>query len=302
MLDLRRLRYFRAIAEHGSLSAAARTLNIAQPALSHHIGEMERALETRLLERIPQGIRLTSIGLLLLDHARSILDAVDQAEAELREAAVPATATRVVSVAMIPTIAPLTPALIGLVEQILPDVSLHLIEARTHQSHEMIENGTVDLAVNLVDLQTVQAKPLFWEPLYFVSARSPGAKVLGKPMRFADLAGRRLISPAANNPVRVLIEKIAAEVGIQLNITVEIDGLDPRKQAVIAGLGGTFMSWLGVKEECEAGLLTLRTIIDPPVMRPMMLEHRAGLDSALVETMCDILKRIIEPAFTMPNA
>lgn len=301
MLDLRRLRYFRAIAEYGSVSAAARALNVAQPALSYHISELESSLGAQLLERMPQGVRLTAIGQLLLEHARIIIESFERAESELREAAAPAAQSRVVSLAIIPTLTPLTPDLIGLMERDLPDTSLHLIEARTQQSHEMIENGIVDFAVNLVDLRTPTAEPVCWESLYFVSARSPDTKTQDQPIRFSDLAREPLIIPGANNPIRVLVEKIARDVGVQLNIKHEIDGLDPRKQAITAGLGGTLMSYMGIEREVETGVLALRQIIDPPVTRPMMLEHRPGLEDTLVEAMRYILKRIIEPALLIPN-
>ncbi|MDX9861098.1 MAG: LysR family transcriptional regulator [Rhodospirillales bacterium] len=296
MLDLRRLRYFRAIAAHGSLSAAARALNVAQPALSHHIGEMERTLGVPLLERFSQGVRLTAVGRLLLERAHVILEYVELAEADIMEAAQPMTGvqSRVVSLAMIPTMAPLTSMLIEAIERTLPQISLHLIEARTNQSHEMIESGTVDFAVNLADSKPNAAEPLIWDPLYFVSAATPHDGDSQDPIRFCDLACERLITPGQENPIRILIERIAQKMGIHLNVILEIDGPDPRKQAVAAGLGSTLMSWLGVREEYTAGLLKIRSIIDPPVMRPVMLEYRQGLEAELVDTMRGILKRVAE--------
>ena len=87
MLDLRRLHYFRAIAAHGSLSAAARVLNVAQPALTHHIAEMEQSFGVLLFQRSTRGVTLTAEGRRLLQHADAILDQVAFAEAEMRRAA-----------------------------------------------------------------------------------------------------------------------------------------------------------------------------------------------------------------------
>ena len=58
LLDLRRLRYFRAIVGHGSLAAASRALNVAQPALSHHLAELERLLGVTLLHRHSRGVAI----------------------------------------------------------------------------------------------------------------------------------------------------------------------------------------------------------------------------------------------------
>ena len=56
-LDLRRLRYFKAIAEHGSLSAASRSLNLAQPALSHHVAKLEESIGVPVLRRRRDGAK-----------------------------------------------------------------------------------------------------------------------------------------------------------------------------------------------------------------------------------------------------
>ena len=63
-IPLNRLRYFHAIASAGSVSAAAKTLNIAQPALSYHLRGIERDLGTALLHRTNRGVTLTHAGLL----------------------------------------------------------------------------------------------------------------------------------------------------------------------------------------------------------------------------------------------
>lgn len=84
MLDLRQLRYFVAVAESGALSYAAQRLNIAQSAVSHHLAELELKLNLALVERHSRGVTLTPAGTRLYEHARSIISAVAQAEAEVR--------------------------------------------------------------------------------------------------------------------------------------------------------------------------------------------------------------------------
>ena len=64
-LDLRRLRYFAAVTRLGSLSAAARELNLAQPALTHHVAEIERDLGAPVLVRHRSGVRPTKLGEML---------------------------------------------------------------------------------------------------------------------------------------------------------------------------------------------------------------------------------------------
>ncbi|TDQ54912.1 LysR family transcriptional regulator [Actinorugispora endophytica] len=83
MLDLDRLRALNAIAEYGSVSAAAEVLGITTSAVSQQIAKLERETSSRLLERSGRGVRLTDAALLLVGHAERILSLVAEAEADL---------------------------------------------------------------------------------------------------------------------------------------------------------------------------------------------------------------------------
>ena len=73
MLDVTRLRVLVAVARHGSVTAAARELNYAQPSVSHHLARLEAETGVRLIQRAGRGIRLTDAGRLLADRAAEIL-------------------------------------------------------------------------------------------------------------------------------------------------------------------------------------------------------------------------------------
>ena len=72
-IDLRHLRYFIAVAESGSISAAAQQLHLSQPPLSVQIKELEATLGAQLMVRHRHGITLTEAGKAMLEEARSVL-------------------------------------------------------------------------------------------------------------------------------------------------------------------------------------------------------------------------------------
>src|SRR5207248_4368710 len=86
-IELRHLRYFRAVAEAASFTAAARTVHVAQQVLSAQIRQLEDALGVQLLERTSRGVALTAAGAAFLDGARSTLADLDRAVAAARNAA-----------------------------------------------------------------------------------------------------------------------------------------------------------------------------------------------------------------------
>ncbi len=90
-IDLRLVRYFTVVAEHGNFHRAAAALRTAQPSLSRQIQQLERTLGVRLFERTRQGSHLTAAGEAFLPEALSLLQAADRAADRARSADGPGT-------------------------------------------------------------------------------------------------------------------------------------------------------------------------------------------------------------------
>lgn len=199
-LDLRRLRYFLAIAESGSVSAAARLLNIAQPALSYHLSELERLTGHTLFDRSREGVTLTGAGRLLRGHAQEIVASVDAAERSLesllRRDALPAGRMRVAIISSLA--AGLTPLLVESTARVLPAVTLRIIEAGTRDIMRKLKRGEVDMAIYLTGGPGSSEQPIARERLYYVGPRGGGEGAI----TLAALARAPLVLPAAGNPLR----------------------------------------------------------------------------------------------------
>ncbi|MBM9595945.1 LysR family transcriptional regulator [Roseitranquillus sediminis] len=306
VLQTRRLYYLAAIADHGSITDAARHVRVAQPALTHHMRELERELRVQLLDRSHRGTKLTDAGQLLLSHARRILDEVQRAEAALEALRTQAaSADRPFRLAVIPTLASsLTPRLFAAARAELEHIRLHISEMTAREAFVLLDHGQIDAAVTIVLQPTDDTNVLAWEKIYFVCAPQLARKLTGA-VSLEEIGVHPLILPSKMNYVySEIIERFAREQGVEIAIDMQIDGLGSRKQAVIAGLGGTFLPLVAVQQEVKEGTLVARSFA-PPLIRPIILATRDGLDPELVSwtdrTLRRFLRELLVEAPTSPE-
>jgi DNA-binding transcriptional LysR family regulator len=146
MLDVTRLRVLVAVARHGSVTAAARAMNYAQPSVSHHLARLEAETGTRLTQRSGRGIRLTGAGRLLAERAEEVLGRLDAAESELA-AYVGQQAERVSLAAFPVALATLVPAAAARLEAEHQGAGLALTEAEPDEAMRLLRSGRVDVAL-----------------------------------------------------------------------------------------------------------------------------------------------------------
>src|ERR1700761_1832535 len=146
MLDVTRLRVLVAVARHGSVTAAARELNYAQPSVSHHLARLEAETGVRLIQRAGRGIRLTDAGRLLADRAAEILGRLDAAENELAAQA-GLRAGRVRRAAFPAGLGTIVPAAAAMLRAEHPGMDLRLTEAEPPEALRMLRAGYGDVAL-----------------------------------------------------------------------------------------------------------------------------------------------------------
>jgi DNA-binding transcriptional LysR family regulator len=149
-IDLRLVRYFTVVAEHRHFGRAAAALRIAQPSLSRQIRRLEQQLGARLLDRTPQGSRLTEAGEVFLPRARALLRAATQAAAQTRAAAQPSRVT-------IGYISGLfvTPAVREL-RRLHPDADVRTVHLEWHEPRAALLDHRVDAVVTRLPFPTDQ--------------------------------------------------------------------------------------------------------------------------------------------------
>lgn len=145
-MDLRHLRYFQAVAEELSFSRAAKRLNIAQPALSRAVQQLEHSLGVPVLERTRHLVRVTPAGLVLLREAAVLLQQVEELRRRvLRTAAGEEGELRLGYIG--PPTQPFLGPLLRNYRERFPLVSLHLEERTPERIWEMVAKGRLSAAL-----------------------------------------------------------------------------------------------------------------------------------------------------------
>ena len=166
-LELRVVRYFVAVAEHGHFGRAAAALHITQPSLSRQIRGLERQLGTTLLLRTPRGSELTDAGRAFLAHAEPMLAAAVRAAAHARAAAAPRRLTVGYTTNLV------VAAAVRELRVRHPDVDVTVRHLPWNGAHPALTDRLVDVAVTRLPIPRdgVELTTLYREPRAVLVAR-----------------------------------------------------------------------------------------------------------------------------------
>ena len=250
-MDLRALRYFITVLEAGSLSRAAHSLYVAQPALTAQIKKLEAELGAQLLERTHAGVTATPAGTQLYEDARRLLSDADAMCERIQR--LPQGPEGSVSIAM-PFL--LTGLLMGPVIARLrathPRIRVFVLDDSSLMVQKAMLERRADLGI-LVDtasLQGLQVQPLATEPIYFCGR---DADQLVSPLlypcrsdgnipclNFADAAVQPLVLQSRRYSIRQAVEQAASARQLSLNIVHEHDSARVIRSLYQCGAGFTF--------------------------------------------------------------
>jgi DNA-binding transcriptional LysR family regulator len=270
------LAIFQAVAEAGSFSRGAEQLCISQPAVSQQVAEFERAMKTRLFDRLPKGARLTQSGVLLLGYARRL--SVLESEAEQALAELHGLERGQLTVGASLTIgAYVLPLVFGRFRRQYPGIELALEIANTEAIQTMVLSGAVDLGLTegLVESSELEANVFQSDEL--VAIAPVGHFLLGElPVTAARLCREPLIMREPGSGTRAVVERAFHERGLTLSPVMSLGSIEAIKRAVAAGVGLAIVSRLTLDLELETGHLALVPISDLTIRRPLHRLHRRG--------------------------
>jgi LysR family nitrogen assimilation transcriptional regulator len=260
-MELRQLRYFVAIVDHGALSRAALVLHVAQPALSQQLRQLEQELGVQLLHRSAQGVLSTDAGKLFYEHAQAILKQVADAKSALMQSAERPAGSVTLGLPHSISGALALPLLTAARAQ-YPDIALQLTEELTGNLTEQLKSGRINLAILFDNGQLTQfaSTALIDEEMCFICrADSPLARD-GQPISVAEALAATLILPGLPHGVRPRIESVARTAGLTLSGVIEINSVTILKSAILAGMGATILPVAPLQADIASGALCARPI------------------------------------------
>jgi DNA-binding transcriptional LysR family regulator len=240
-MTLQQLRYFLSAAEHGSFSAAAAALLLAQPSLSDQIRRLEAELGVPLFTRAGRRLVLTEAGRILRPHAERTLAAADEAADSVREVR-----TLTGGTASFGTFGSAHHYLLGGLVQSFrrrhPDVRVRVVGQNSVEVADAVRDGALEagLIALPVDDRGLELRPASREEIHYVSA-DPARVAAPKPIEAVAAAPLILYDArwGAVDPMRRQLAERAQRAGVRLEPEIEVEYLPAALDLAARRLGDT---------------------------------------------------------------
>jgi len=273
-MNLHHLAVFHAVAESGSISAAAERLHISQPAISRQVREFEDTLDTVLFDRLPRGMRPTAAGETLAGYARRIFALEGQAEtamADLREMR-----SGHLSVGASTTIGNyLLPRVLAALARDYPGIRVTLEVGNTDDIQAQLLDDRLDVGLTegLVESDELRVEVFLRDQLVVVAGAGTDPRP-EQPYTIEELGALPWITREHGSGTRAVLERVLADRGLAPREVMALASTEAIKGAVAAGAGIAVVSSLTVAAELQRGDLVELATKDFPRRRPLHLLQR----------------------------
>jgi len=291
-VDLRQIRYFVSVARSGSFVRASRELHISQPALGYQIRQLETELGVELLLRHSRGVILTEPGQVLLAHAEDILERMDRAEKAMD--AFRNTLAGDITLGVTPTCGRvLAPELLERCA-VHPNLRIGLREGLSNELFQATSVVELDMSFCYDPPASSPANvaALYREQLFLIGPPDM-LQEFGGSIPFRELGRFPLILDNRFQVLRQLIESTAQPLGMTLNVTLEIEPVNLKREMIVHHRRCTVLPYGLFRDEIEDGQLTALAIEDPVLERTMHFAVRPGLLPSIERFMLSTVRTLV---------
>jgi LysR family transcriptional regulator, low CO2-responsive transcriptional regulator len=273
-VSLRQLRVFEAAAANRSFSKAAHLLHLTQPGVSMHIKELETNAGLPLFERIGKKLHVTEAGQELLTRVREILRSLKDAEDALD--GLKGLRRGRINLAVVSTAKYFAPRLLARFGKDFPELDIRLAVNNRDSVIEQLIANEVDLAImgrSPQSLDTV-AEAFAQNPHVIIAA--PSHPLAGQRRIAIDrVAKETFIVREPGSGTRLAMQQFFEERRLTFRVAMEMASNETIKQAVMAGMGVSFISWHTIDLELQTQRLVVLDVSGTPVIRQWHVAHLA---------------------------
>ena len=268
----RQLRVFSEVARQLSFAKAARALHLTPPAVTMQVRELEGHVGMPLFDRSGRSVTLTTAGEYMLVYARKMLATLKDAEdtaARLLKLEV-----GTLTIGMVSTAKYFLPHLLAQFRREHEGIEIRLAVGNREQLVQMLHANEVDIAIMgrpPKELAT-RAEPFAAHPHVFVAPVGHPLTQAG-PLTPEALRGQGFILREEGSGTRAALEKFLLQARVEPRVTMEMASNETIKQAVIAGMGLSFLSLHTLGLELDNRVIALLPIEGAPVVRAWNVVH-----------------------------
>lgn len=289
------LKYFDEVARQGSIRKASTLLNVSSTSVNRKILSVENQLGVALFDRTPEGVTLTAIGAILLEHCRRTLHDYDRARIlmddlrDLRTGHIKLSTIDSVSYGILPDA-------LRQFCQTFPDISISVTTAQPDEMVKAVAAGDTDVAVSfLFDLPPeVRVVTEKFAP-FGIIVRPDHPLAERTNVGIADIAGYRLVRTIDARGRNSIIDQLVATVATALSTHIYSNSLYIAKQMILGGQGIGIYTKIGFLEDIAAGRLKYVPLMQEglnEIRIGILVSANSGIDPAK-RHLCDVLGRLI---------
>lgn len=271
-VTLRQMRVFAAVARHLSFTRAAQELHLTQPAVSQQVSLLEAEVGMPLFEQSGRSIRLAPAGMELLRYATQVTELLREAGETL--AAMRGLKRGVLKLGAVSTAKYFAPTLLSDFTPAYPEVAIKFTVANREEIVKLLAANELDLVIMgrpPRELDTT-AEPFARHPLVIIaSPQHPLTRRHRIPLK--SLARESFIIREQGSGTRASMEHVFRERGVTYRASMEVSSNETIKQAVMAGMGLSFISSHTIGLEAETGKLAILDVVGLPIVRDWYVIH-----------------------------
>lgn len=277
---------FLSVAQHGSVTDAARALFVSQPTVSLQMAALEKELGVVLFERQSRGVKLTEAGRILKRHADDIVGLADRAVLAMGQYSADVSGTVRAAASSVPADYVLPAAMVDFLS-LHPRTMLALSRASSREVVRQVLNYDVELGFvgSLGDAPELEAVPIMEDEIVVIAAPRSGYAAWTDPIDVGALLEQPMICREAGSGTQKTFEDALARAGVDpdvLRVRARLESPEALKAAVACGAGVAVVSSLAAADDVAEGRL--------------LAFHVGGLDMRRQFHMISHRRKVLSPA------